>query len=100
MYPSPASLQTEVSVLKGEAGAGAGMETEVADPEIERLYGVVQTFSLASHMFWGLWAVIQSKFSKNDFDYLMYGAGRFEALFWMKSNAADQQGSQEEKKKN
>lgn len=29
-------------------------------------------FSLASHLFWGLWAVVQAKHSTVDFDYLSY----------------------------
>uniref|UniRef100_A0A8B9LIL5 ethanolamine kinase n=1 Tax=Astyanax mexicanus TaxID=7994 RepID=A0A8B9LIL5_ASTMX len=43
---------------------------EVSQREIETLYVQVNKFSLASHFFWGFWALIQAKYSTIDFDFL------------------------------
>lgn len=32
----------------------------------------------ASHFFWGIWALVQAKYSDIDFDYLAYAAIRFD----------------------
>ncbi|XP_078587897.1 ethanolamine kinase 1-like isoform X1 [Branchiostoma floridae x Branchiostoma japonicum] len=49
----------------------------VTDREVETLYIQVNKFALASHFFWGLWALIQARFSAIDFDFLDYGILRF-----------------------
>lgn len=56
----------------------------VTDIEVERLYVQVNKFALASHFFWGLWALIQAKFSTIDFDFLGYAVLRFGQYFKMK----------------
>ncbi|KAJ0091329.1 hypothetical protein Patl1_13122 [Pistacia atlantica] len=45
---------------------------EVSDKDLEALYVETDTFMLASHIFWALWALIQAKMSPIDFDYLGY----------------------------
>ncbi|ESR64197.1 putative ethanolamine kinase [Citrus sinensis] len=45
---------------------------EVSDQDLEVLYVEANTFMLASHLFWALWALIQAKMSPIDFDYLGY----------------------------
>ncbi|KAJ4708292.1 Choline/Ethanolamine kinase [Melia azedarach] len=45
---------------------------EVSGQELESLYVEANTFMLASHIFWALWALIQAKMSPIDFDYLGY----------------------------
>ncbi|XP_031250822.1 probable ethanolamine kinase [Pistacia vera] len=45
---------------------------EVSDEDLEALYVEANTFMLASHIFWALWALIQAKMSPIDFDYLGY----------------------------
>ncbi|CAI0389472.1 unnamed protein product, partial [Linum tenue] len=45
---------------------------EVSSKELEVLYIESNTFMLASHLFWALWALIQAKMSPIDFDYLGY----------------------------
>ncbi|KAI9322602.1 kinase-like domain-containing protein [Dichotomocladium elegans] len=45
--------------------------------ELEHLYYEVEGFSLASHYYWGLWALIQAVISDIDFDYLSYAILRF-----------------------
>lgn len=62
-----------------------GLVTEVTEKEIEILYIQVNQFSLASHFFWGLWALIQAKYSTIDFDFLGYALLRFKQYFKMKN---------------
>nr|XP_029122826.1 probable ethanolamine kinase [Elaeis guineensis] len=45
---------------------------EVPDKDLEALYIETNTFRLASHIYWALWALIQAKVSPIDFDYLCY----------------------------
>ncbi|KAF7729432.1 hypothetical protein EC973_004411 [Apophysomyces ossiformis] len=46
--------------------------------ELAKLYEEVDNFSLASHFYWGLWAMIQAKVSDIDFDYMEYAVLRFD----------------------
>ncbi|TRY57405.1 hypothetical protein DNTS_026601 [Danionella cerebrum] len=43
---------------------------EVTQRELETLYVQVNKFALASHFFWGFWALIQAKYSTIEFDFL------------------------------
>ncbi|KAG5035164.1 hypothetical protein AAZX31_04G135600 [Glycine max] len=45
---------------------------EVSEKDLETLYVEANTFSLASHVFWALWGLIQAKMSPIEFDYLGY----------------------------
>ncbi|XP_048124431.1 ethanolamine kinase 1 [Alosa alosa] len=56
----------------------------VTDTEVEVLYVQVNRFALASHFFWGLWALIQAQYSTIDFDFLGYAILRFSQYFKMK----------------
>lgn len=49
--------------------------------DLERMFVEVNLFSLASHFFWGLWALVQAKISTIDFDYLAYSKQRFDAFY-------------------
>jgi ethanolamine kinase len=53
----------------------------VTDAELDTMYIEVNRYALASHMFWGLWAVIQAKYSAIDFDYIKYAHQRFSAYY-------------------
>ncbi|GMH04508.1 hypothetical protein Nepgr_006348 [Nepenthes gracilis] len=44
----------------------------VTDSDLESLHVEANTFMLASHLYWALWALIQAKISPIDFDYLGY----------------------------
>ncbi|ONM22147.1 putative ethanolamine kinase [Zea mays] len=46
--------------------------SEVDAQDMEVLYVETNTFRLASHIYWALWALIQAKVSPIDFDYLGY----------------------------
>ncbi|XP_007895485.1 ethanolamine kinase 1 [Callorhinchus milii] len=58
--------------------------TDITEKEIEVLYIQVNFFSLASHFFWALWALIQTKYSTIDFDFLGYAIVRLKQYFKMK----------------
>ncbi|KAL1275804.1 hypothetical protein QQF64_035427 [Cirrhinus molitorella] len=58
--------------------------TQVSNTEVEVLYVQVNRFALASHFFWGLWALIQAQYSTIDFDFLGYAVLRFSQYFKMK----------------
>lgn len=49
------------------------------------LYDAVNRYALASHLFWGFWAVVQAGHSKIDFDFLEYAGKRFAAFDQQKS---------------
>ncbi|XP_067914996.1 ethanolamine kinase 1 isoform X2 [Heterodontus francisci] len=66
-----------------------GLSAEVTDKEVEVLYFQVNLFALASHFFWGLWALIQAKYSTIDFDFLGYAVVRFRQYFKMKSEVVN-----------
>jgi hypothetical protein len=46
--------------------------------QVAKLYDEVNGFSLASHFYWGLWAMIQAMVSDIDFDYMEYAVLRFD----------------------
>ncbi|KAJ2159538.1 hypothetical protein GGF46_002947 [Coemansia sp. RSA 552] len=53
-----------------------------ASPEaLERMYTEVSTFRLASHVYWGVWALVQAAISDIDFDYMDYARMRFEKYY-------------------
>ncbi|XP_051957051.1 ethanolamine kinase 1-like [Xyrauchen texanus] len=54
---------------------------EVSQLELETLYVQVNKFALASHFFWGFWALIQAKYSSIEFDFLGYAVLRFNQYF-------------------
>ncbi|XP_069753876.1 ethanolamine kinase 1-like isoform X7 [Narcine bancroftii] len=59
-------------------------EPEVTELEVQKLYVQVNKFSLASHIFWGLWGILQSRYSTIDFDFLRYARERLKQYFKMK----------------
>ncbi|XP_063785450.1 ethanolamine kinase 1 [Pseudophryne corroboree] len=61
-----------------------GFTADVSENEVELLYVQVNQFALASHFFWGLWALIQAKYSKIDFDFLGYAIVRLNQYFKIK----------------
>ncbi|KAI8870563.1 kinase-like protein, partial [Ramicandelaber brevisporus] len=46
--------------------------------ELEALFVEANKYLLVSHVYWGLWALVQAKLSDIDFDYLGYAKMRFE----------------------
>eukprot|EP00252_Welwitschia_mirabilis_P015034 TRINITY_DN33159_c0_g1_i1.p1 TRINITY_DN33159_c0_g1~~TRINITY_DN33159_c0_g1_i1.p1 ORF type:complete len:383 (-),score=73.11 TRINITY_DN33159_c0_g1_i1:144-1292(-) len=50
----------------------------VSEDELQKLYVETNCYALASHLFWGLWAIVQAKYSPIDFDYLGYFFQRYD----------------------
>jgi choline/ethanolamine kinase len=53
-----------------------------SDEEVENLLGLIAKYTLASHIFWGLWGIISAHVNKNiDFEYMEYARQRFDQ-YW------------------
>ncbi|XP_033909866.1 ethanolamine kinase 1-like [Acipenser ruthenus] len=61
------------------------MEPTVTDLEVNKLYVQVCKYALVSHFSWGLWALLQSRYSTIDFDFLTYAVSRFNYYFKKKN---------------
>jgi ethanolamine kinase len=59
--------------------------SNVTDLDVERLYVQVNKFSLACHIFWSLWALIQARFSTIDYDYIDFARQRL-AEYWRRKD--------------
>ncbi|ETO21721.1 choline/ethanolamine kinase [Reticulomyxa filosa] len=46
------------------------------DQFIESCVDIILVFACANHLFWGLWSIVQAKFSKIDFDFKKYAQQR------------------------
>ncbi|XP_071120428.1 ethanolamine kinase 1-like [Mytilus galloprovincialis] len=57
------------------------IKSAVTDEEVYKLYTQVNKCALAAHFFWGVWALIQSKYSTIDFDYLDYAIMKLNEYF-------------------
>ncbi|KAG0480619.1 hypothetical protein HPP92_011191 [Vanilla planifolia] len=52
------------------------------DNEVEKLLGGIEKYTLASHLIWGLWALVENHLGDIDFDYLEYAKQRkIECMF-------------------
>ncbi|KAM4699435.1 ethanolamine kinase 2 [Discoglossus pictus] len=79
--------QTQLCWLQHYLGAYKRMrqeEDELLESEVEALYVQVNQFVLASHFFWGLWALIQYRYSDLDFNFGRYAVIRFKRYFEVK----------------
>uniref|UniRef100_H2Y500 ethanolamine kinase n=1 Tax=Ciona savignyi TaxID=51511 RepID=H2Y500_CIOSA len=68
--------------LRGYLAAYRGLvEDDVSDEDVEKLYREVNKFALAAHLFWGIWSLVQHKFSQIDFDYKGYSQLRMNEYY-------------------
>ncbi|XP_057445924.1 probable choline kinase 1 [Lotus japonicus] len=56
---------------------------EPSNSEVEQLMSAAEKYTLANHLFWGLWGLISSYVNTIDFDYKEYARQRFEQ-YWLK----------------
>ncbi|XP_074280562.1 putative choline kinase 2 [Silene latifolia] len=54
-----------------------------SDHQVEQLLQDVEKYTLATHLFWGLWGIISEHVNEIDFDYLEYGRQRFQE-YWLR----------------
>ncbi|XP_034540746.1 ethanolamine kinase 1 [Notolabrus celidotus] len=81
LYPSR-ELQTDwLTAYLESYKHSSGHEVTVTEAEVTQLYIQVCKFSLASNFFWGLWAILQSRFSSIDFDFQRYAMARLNYYF-------------------
>ncbi|XP_035215187.1 ethanolamine kinase 1-like isoform X1 [Stegodyphus dumicola] len=58
----------------------------ITDEAVQLLYIQVNKFALAAHLFWGIWALIQSAHSTLGFDFLGYAKQRLDEYFARKED--------------
>lgn len=51
---------------------------EPSDAEVERLAEDAEKYTLANHLFWGLWGIISAYVNNIEFDYMEYARQRFQ----------------------
>lgn len=56
------------------------------EESIEIIFNEVQHFILASHLFWGIWSVVNSRMSKITFGYREYAVERLKSYFKLKDS--------------
>ncbi|WCJ39191.1 Protein kinase superfamily protein [Euphorbia peplus] len=56
---------------------------QAGDLEMNKLLEDVENYTLASHLFWGLWGIISEHVNEIDFDYMEYARQRFEQ-YWLR----------------
>ncbi|KAL0967966.1 hypothetical protein UPYG_G00260440 [Umbra pygmaea] len=81
LYPSPELQRDWLSSYLKSYKQSVKLEDKVTDQEVQDLYVQVCKFSLASNFFWGLWAILQARFSSIDFDFERYAMARFNYYF-------------------
>uniref|UniRef100_A0A3B3Z4W1 ethanolamine kinase n=1 Tax=Poecilia mexicana TaxID=48701 RepID=A0A3B3Z4W1_9TELE len=69
LYPSRELQRDWLTAYLESYKRSTGHNVTVSDEEVTKLYVQVCKFSLASNFFWGLWAILQSRFSSIDFDF-------------------------------
>ena len=72
-----AGFECDYSLLPDRETRNAFYETYKLDGDTnEHLEKEVEVFFIATHLFWGIWSVLQSKFSPIEFDFLDYARMR------------------------
>ena len=52
-------------------------DEDVSEELVESLYEEVEQFSLVSHLYWSIWAVVQATFPRSEFNFAEYACTRF-----------------------
>ncbi|KAM6937908.1 ethanolamine kinase 1 [Xenentodon cancila] len=81
LYPSWELQRDWLTVYLESYKSKTGWEVTVTDAEVMQLHVQVCKFSLASNFLWGLWAILQSRYSSIDFDFQRYSMARLNYYF-------------------
>ncbi|XP_023008806.1 ethanolamine kinase 1 [Maylandia zebra] len=81
LYPSWELQRDWLTAYLESYKHSTGREVTVTEAEVTQLYIQVCKFSLASSFLWGLWAILQSRFSSIDFDFQRYATARLNFYF-------------------
>ncbi|MED6223552.1 hypothetical protein PIB30_075038 [Stylosanthes scabra] len=68
-------------------------EEQSDDSKVEELLDNIEKFTLANHIFWGLWGIISEHVNNIDFDYKEYAKQRFQDYWLRKENLMSSNGS-------
>ncbi|XP_062175720.1 probable choline kinase 2 isoform X1 [Alnus glutinosa] len=74
-YPGLEERQRFVRIYLSSSG------NEPSNVEVEQLLQDVEKYTLANHLFWGLWGIISEHVNEIDFDYIEYARQRFQQ-YW------------------
>lgn len=83
LYPDEKYQKWWLGIYLAERNAVKGLE-KGSEADLVKLYNETNFFALASHLFWGIWAVIQALNSDIDFDFMGYSGIRFGEYFKQK----------------
>jgi len=62
---------------------------EPTEEELHKMFVSVNKFALASNFFWATWALVQTKISDIEFDFLDYGVKRYKQYYLFKEEFKD-----------
>ncbi|CAL5414813.1 unnamed protein product [Camellia sinensis] len=77
VYPGLEERQRFARTYLSSAG------NQPSDSEVEQLVDDAEKYTLANHLFWGLWGIISSYVNHIDFDYMEYARQRFQQ-YWLR----------------
>ncbi|KAJ0241107.1 choline kinase 1 [Hirschfeldia incana] len=77
LYPGEEERRRFISTYLGSTGNATSEE------EVERLMTDAERYTLANHIFWGLWGIISGHVNTIEFDYKEYARQRFEQ-YWLR----------------
>ncbi|KAG7329451.1 hypothetical protein KOW79_007625 [Hemibagrus wyckioides] len=81
LYPSRELQCDWLTVYLQNVRINSRVDSQITQREVNTLYVQVCKFSLASHLSWGLWSLLQARYSKINFNFLKYAAARFSHYF-------------------
>ncbi|XP_068170307.1 ethanolamine kinase 2 [Antennarius striatus] len=84
LYPSKELQRDWLMAYLESWKRSSGRDAIVTEAEVTRLHVHACKFSLASNFLWGLWAILQSRYSSIDFDFHRYAAARLGHYFLKK----------------
>ncbi|KAG7940859.1 hypothetical protein I3843_16G007500 [Carya illinoinensis] len=79
-YPDLEERQRFVHIYLSSAG------NQPSDAKVEQFVQDVERYTLANHLFWGLWGIISAYVNKINFDYKEYARQRF-GQYWLRKPA-------------
>lgn len=83
------SYMAQAAAIDSSSGSSAGQQqhhapqaglaalpppppVELSDEMLDRLVAEANVYALASHLYWGVWALVQARYSTVDFDYMAF----------------------------
>ncbi|KAE8727813.1 putative choline kinase 1 [Hibiscus syriacus] len=83
IYPDTEERRRFIRAYIGSSG------NEPIDAEVERLLADAEKYTVASHLFWGLWGIISAYVNKIEFDYMEYARQRLKQYWFKKALALE-----------